>query len=428
MTRTPWGNADELRARRLRPGPTRAPHLVALNQRERLFAATVAAVDEHGYEALRVEDIVALSGVSRSAFYRHFSNKQDCFLATFDAILAEFGDAIGQAAAAEDAWDRRIGAALEALVDTLVDQPSAARLCLVEADAAGPEAVERLEALVARVERLVKRALAGSPERTGMPADLVRGIVGGIHQTIHTRLRRGEEGALPALVPELLEWALAYRTPAEPLRRPRIRPARPAQPPAPDDHAVERLLAGVTATTAERGYPATTVIELATAGRASLSTFYANFDTKEDAFLAAIDRARDHAFDAACRACDEADDWRQGVREGLDAIFGVLASDPPMARLTALEVNAAGLRALERRDLALADIQALLESRATMPADGGGIVFEAIAGALLSLVHDQARHRRPERMRELTPVATFVTLSPFLGGEEALAVASPGTA
>ena len=57
------------------------------NQRERLFAATVAMVAEKGYEATTVADLVELSGVSRSAFYRHFEDKQECFLAAAEALI-----------------------------------------------------------------------------------------------------------------------------------------------------------------------------------------------------------------------------------------------------------------------------------------------------------------------------------------------------
>ena len=57
------------------------------NQRERLFAAMVATVAEKGYEATTVADLVELSGVSRSAFYRHFEDKQECFLTAAEALI-----------------------------------------------------------------------------------------------------------------------------------------------------------------------------------------------------------------------------------------------------------------------------------------------------------------------------------------------------
>jgi hypothetical protein len=69
MVTTPWGDAGTLRDRKLQPGRRLPPEEVARNQQERLFAALVAVVAEKGYEATRVEDLLELSGVSRSAFY-----------------------------------------------------------------------------------------------------------------------------------------------------------------------------------------------------------------------------------------------------------------------------------------------------------------------------------------------------------------------
>ena len=69
MARTPWGDAAQLREKKLRPGRGTPREEAERNQRERLFAAMVATVAEKGYEATTVADLVKLSGVSRSAFY-----------------------------------------------------------------------------------------------------------------------------------------------------------------------------------------------------------------------------------------------------------------------------------------------------------------------------------------------------------------------
>src|ERR1700709_1782710 len=87
MTKTPWGDAATLRERKLRPGRGMPRGEAERNQRERFFAAMVATVAEKGYEATTVADLVELSGVSRSAFYKHFEDKEACFLAAIEAIV-----------------------------------------------------------------------------------------------------------------------------------------------------------------------------------------------------------------------------------------------------------------------------------------------------------------------------------------------------
>src|ERR1043165_4391901 len=57
------------------------PPAVSASQRERLLRSVIAAVSEHGYQAVTVADIVRRARVSKKAFYDHFANKEECFLA-----------------------------------------------------------------------------------------------------------------------------------------------------------------------------------------------------------------------------------------------------------------------------------------------------------------------------------------------------------
>jgi hypothetical protein len=51
------------------------------------------------------------------------------------------------------------------------------------------------------------------------------------------------------------------------------------------------------------------------------------------------------------------------------------------------------------------------------------ITAEAIGGALYSLFYEHVKHKGPERLAELVPWAVYVTLTPFIGSEQAFAVA-----
>ena len=102
MVQTPWGNSSELRERKLRPGAGTERAEVVRNQRDRLFAAMVAVVSEKGYEATTVADLVALSGVSRSDFYKHFASKQACFVAMVEALVEPMLETITQAKVGAD--------------------------------------------------------------------------------------------------------------------------------------------------------------------------------------------------------------------------------------------------------------------------------------------------------------------------------------
>ena len=217
MTATPWGEAETLRERRLTPGPGRSREEVLVNQRERLMGATVAVVAQKGYEATRVADLLETAGVSRNAFYKQFSSKQDCFLATIEALVELTAPAvIGAYGRTDGSWEAKLAAILDALAALVIAQPAAARVGWVEVHAAGPEAVAATERMDRKIEDALCRILRDSPERTGMPRDIVRAMVGGVRKIVHTRLREGREDELPALMPKLVDWMLFLPRSAKP--------------------------------------------------------------------------------------------------------------------------------------------------------------------------------------------------------------------
>lgn len=424
MTTTPWGDATQLRARRLRPGPGANPAAVTRNQRERMHAAMVAAVAENGYEGTRVADVVKLSGVSRSAFYKHFEDKLDCFVTTLDEITGLAYAELAKRYEPDLPWETRLRVVADAFLDLLLEQPAAARFCLVEVYAAGPQAVERLDSAQAVVEAAVERAFRESPARAGMPRDVIRAIVGGIHKTIHTRVRRGAQADLIDELPLLIDWGLSYEAPPEPLRRPRRKPDRGAAPLPDETIPRERLVTAITETIAARGYPETTIVEIAERAAASLSTFYGNFENKLEALLAALDREREQSLTAAWAAVEAAPDWEHGIRAGVDAVFGYFAAEPAAARVAIVEAFTAGTEGLESGDQSIWAFHVFLQPGRELTPDMHELVDEALANAVYSLAYRQIRQQRVERMRELTPTATFVTLAPFTGAAAACAVAN----
>ena len=424
MTMTPWGDATKLRSRRLRPGPGADPAAVTRNQRERMYAAMVAAVAENGYEGTRVADVVKLSGVSRSAFYKHFEDKLDCFLTTLD-VLAELAFAELRKHYHPDLpWEERLRTVADGLLDLVLEQPAAARYCLVEVYAAGAPAVERLDRAVAAVEDLVGAAFKESPEREGMPRDIVRAIVGGIRKTIHTRIRRGDQADLIDQLPQLIDWGLSYEAPPEALKRPRRKPDRGAAPLPDHDVPRERLVTAITETIAERGYPDATIIEIAERASASLSTFYGNFENKQEALLAALDREREQSLAATSAAIDAAPDWPRSIRDGLDALFGFLAAEPAAASVAIVDAFTAGAEGLEGGDQTIWAFHVFLEDGRELAPDSTPLLPEALGNAVYALVYRHIRAGRGEQLRELTPIATFIVLAPFMDSAVACAIAA----
>jgi AcrR family transcriptional regulator len=426
MTTTPWGPAGELKSRKLRPGPgvTRAD--IAQDQLERLFGATVAVVAELGYEETRVADIIALAGVSRSAFYKHFDNKQECVLATVEAVATLIGAEIVAAYRDEGSWDERLTAALDTLLRNVAEQPAAARLWFIEVYAAGPEVVERMETIREVFEELAWQVIRESPERAEMPLDIVRAGLGGLRKVVLTRLGRGESESLRELAPGLMEWALSYRPPPEQLQHPRHLPAAPVPGPADSDDPRERILEAVTRIGADKGFAAMTIGDIAAAAAISFSTFYTHFGDKDEAVIAALARVRRRMRASVVPAYRAAASWPDAVGAGVHALFAFLATDTDTARLAGFESLTKGPEALLLREEAHADFRTMLEEGYRLHPSVNPVAAEAIAATATALVYDQLRRKGAERIYELAPTATFMALAPFIGAEQACAVANSG--
>jgi AcrR family transcriptional regulator len=176
------------------------------SQRGRLLQAMAVAVAEKGYAGVAVADVIAQAGVSRKTFYEHFENKEQCFLAAYDAgvelILDAIGDAI-RAAAPEPVSIARAGTL--AYLGTLAANPAFARTFLVEVLGAGPRALERRSRVHRRfAEQLetIHRAAGGRPDA---PGHVFRACVGAIHELVTDHVIHRGAQTLPELLDALVE-------------------------------------------------------------------------------------------------------------------------------------------------------------------------------------------------------------------------------
>ena len=442
MVMTPWGDSAELRERRLRPGPGVPREEVVANQRERLFGAMVAAVARRGYRTTTVADLVEISGVSSRTFYDLFGDLDSCFLATLEAIIAASiayavqsaggrpssprpsGVRLPEAPEAAATWEEKARAGFDSFTRMVASQPAAARLGLIEVHVAGPEARVPLEHAVAGFEWLARQMLEQSHERIGMPAEMVSAHIGAQQEIARARLRQGRESELPDLTEGLWRLVSSYRPPPRRLRL----AGRPPEP-SPEtidahDHA-ERAIRALTTVVAEEGYAAAAIDEVLRRGQMSATTFYGYFKGKDDAIAAAVDSAAARLLAAVLPAARRVDGWPREIRTAVGAYCNFLAARPALARLLAIEVHAAGPEAVERRDLALRPLRDLIDAgREVSDAEVPEIAAETIIGGILSLTERRLRSGGTEALPGLAPLATYLTLSPFVGPDEASRVAN----
>src|SRR3954452_1733649 len=187
----------QTRALRVLPrGRHAAPReVVAESQRERLLVAMADAVAAKGYANVAVADVIERAGVSRRSFYEHFANKEEAFLAAYDAgvtgLLNAIGEAEEAAAAAADPEGGLLAparAGTEVYLQVLADNPAFARTFLIEVLGAGPAALQRRDAVHERFARRLAEGFAAIAQDAGggaAPAPYVfRAAVGAIHELV----------------------------------------------------------------------------------------------------------------------------------------------------------------------------------------------------------------------------------------------------
>jgi AcrR family transcriptional regulator/DNA-binding MarR family transcriptional regulator len=173
-------------------------------QRGRLLAAVADVVAERGFPQVTVAHIVARSGVSRRTFYDLFEDREEAFLAAFDHAIKRAAATVIPAYERPERWRERVRAGLATLLQFLDEEPELGRLVVVDALAAGHQALQRrtrvLDALIATVDEGRTEAKAGHEP----PPLTAEGTVGAVLAIIHARLLERDPEPLTGLTGSLM--------------------------------------------------------------------------------------------------------------------------------------------------------------------------------------------------------------------------------
>ncbi|UMB69309.1 TetR/AcrR family transcriptional regulator [Mycobacterium paraterrae] len=91
--------------------------------RQRLLDGLAAAIDERGYRASTVADIVRHARTSKRTFYDQFSSKEQCFHELLHASTELLGERITAAVDPKANWQNQIRQAVEAYVKHIESTP-----------------------------------------------------------------------------------------------------------------------------------------------------------------------------------------------------------------------------------------------------------------------------------------------------------------
>ncbi len=424
-------------------GPER--ERVMRHQRARLHGATIAAVAARGYPAITVSELVALAGISRRTFYEHFADREACFLASYDAIVAgaarrgarasrgEGGGPAGSgernrpAGRGERAGPAGMERAFGALAREIAAEPKATHLALVDILAAGPAGLDRMESTRAAARRTIAQHLC-EPDRPPLPPAVVRGIVGGIWHVARRRLLEDRPQELPALTGELLSWTLACGSPAAaelPMGAPTVASIASARSP------VMRSAAMRDAGMRNAGMRGCGVQRYKTrghgirewAGRATSTPealLIERYGSGAECFLAALELLTAEALAGVLRDAQRAPDWPTGVQRAIATLMRHVAHDRAFAQIAFVEVSAAGPAGLERGEGLLRSLSELLLRYAPRAQRPSALAAKAAVGGIWEIIHHHVAQRTVQRLPGLAASAAYMVLAPAIGAEEAV--------
>ena len=179
------------------------------DQRRRILRAVSELVAERGYGNLTVELIVKRARVSYKTFYKHFSSREECFLALVDQAFGSAEKTIRERLEAEPGdWPEQVALALRTWIELILADPDLARAVIVEAPTGGPGIRERYDRATRFFALLFSEGRQLNPRGAELPPTIEETLAGSVFWSAYQRLIVGEEERLPDLLPELLELVL----------------------------------------------------------------------------------------------------------------------------------------------------------------------------------------------------------------------------
>jgi AcrR family transcriptional regulator len=157
-----------------------------LRTKERLTEAALRLFMERGYEATRIEDIVAEVDVVPRTFFRYFGSKDDCLFHWYDIIEKVTLDSLRSRPAGEGVVTSLIAMYSETFHALIAEQHIA--IALIRLTTQSPVLRERLSLVRHRHQRDIARLLAHRlPREEQDVADMVSAAVCAVHHCAFER-------------------------------------------------------------------------------------------------------------------------------------------------------------------------------------------------------------------------------------------------
>lgn len=192
-------------------------------------------------------------------------------------------------------------------------------------------------------------------------------------------------------------------------------------------HQRVRIIVALAQESSEQGYQQVTVADIVSRAGIARNTFYENFRSKEDCFLATQEYAMTAALERVVVAAGDLGNWADRVRAGLTAFLGYVTEEPALARTCMVEALSAGPGAVERYEKSQQAFVSLFKLGRDVSPHGAELpetLEEAIIGGVFWIVYQRLAVGEVATIPELLPQLIEFALTPYLGAEAAREVAT----
>jgi AcrR family transcriptional regulator len=179
-----------------------------------------------------------------------------------------------------------------------------------------------------------------------------------------------------------------------------------------------RIVAALLRMLPQHGYAGTTIGHITKEAGVSRSAFYGQFSSKEDCFLAAHELAGAWLGERVEHAAAAERQWTGQVRAGVAEALRLLAANPALARLFAIDAIQAGRAARERQRACLARLAKVLRAgrpgRLELPPE----LEEMLLGGALAMIARYVDVGRSAGLQDATDEVLRYLLIPYLGAQK----------
>jgi AcrR family transcriptional regulator len=193
----------------------------------------------------------------------------------------------------------------------------------------------------------------------------------------------------------------------------------------------DRIMLAVAEEIAAKGYTKTAVTQICERAGVSTATFYELFRDKDDCLMGAANSLLGEIIALVSTRLSPDKPIHQMVKEALAAVLTLMAQRPAFGHLIFVEGRTLTPAVREVYNTGVKVLLSLIDqTRVDGPADAAtpAIAARAACGAMGMVIRYEILCGRAEHLAELLPEAMYSFLVPFLGQDEALALAEEARA